>query len=476
MTALGRPRRVLLGAALALACTAGALLPLTEAASTPAHAADEACTPGVIGRVPGPPPVLTALDAEPGTLGYTGRGILVAIVDSGVDGTRPQLAAALAPGSTSLVDDGERPDGLGDPFGHGTAIAGIIAARAEAGSGVTGLAPDAEIVSIRVFSSTDEQAKKDGTGPTADRLAAGIREAGKLGAKIIVVAMSDDVDSEALRSATADAVSAGALIVASGGNRATTASAADSPRYPAAYPGTLSVTATTLTGIPTDDSIHGEHIDVAAPGQNVLTTATGAGDCTYAADAPSSSFSTAYAAGAAALIAEAHPDETPAEWIYRLQATAERPNPDARDDLIGWGRIRPAAAIALRPDSSTRGPASPFTDTSGAGITPPRTQIAPSSAPTANHVPAIIGGATVCGVIAIGALIAQVRRRSAAGTAGDDASAADANGTDTSGTGATGPAGAGAHSADGGGGSEDDADGERQEPIPPGALAGRREY
>lgn len=408
---LPRFPRLALGAGLAAAFALAPLTPLVPTTALTYASADEVCAPGIISRVQGPPPVLEAMDALPGTLPYTGKGVLVAVVDSGVDGTRPQLASAFASGSVSLVSDGERPDGLGDPFGHGTAVAGVIAARPENGSGVTGVAPDASLVSIRVFSSTDDQAMKNGTGPTADRLASGIAEASRLGAQIIVVAMSDDVDTPALRNASTDAVANGALVVASAGNRATTASTEDSPRYPAAYDGVLSVTATTLTGLPTNDSIHGAHIDIAAPGQQVLTTATGAGDCVYQTDAPSSSFATAYVAGVAALLAEAHPDEGPAGWAYRLKATADRPNPDASDDMIGWGRIRPAAALSLRPDSSTRGPASPFADTSSAVVKPAQTTIVRSQTDTQATTTIVIAAVAIGSLIAIIALAAQMKRR-----------------------------------------------------------------
>lgn len=428
--------RLGIGAALVAGFTLGALAPLSTApqpaAAVPAAdtSAPEACAPGAVARIPGPPPVLEALDATPGTLAYTGKGILVGVVDSGVDGTRPQLASAIAPGSTSLVTDGARPDGLGDPFGHGTAVAGVIAARPESGSGVTGIAPDANIVSIRVFSSDDDQAKKAGTGPDADRLAAGITRATDLGAQVIVVAMSDDVDSAALRAATENAYARGSLIVASAGNRGTTSVTTDSPRYPGAYPGALAVTAVTLSGRPTDDSIHGPHVDVAAPGQEVLTTATGAGDCVYSADAPSSSFSTAYTAGVAALLAEAYPEEGPEGWIYRLEATADRPNPDGRDDLIGWGRISPAAALGLRPDGSTRGPSSPFADTSGSAVTSPHTQIARSETAVPETAAAIVGAGVIAGVIIALALAAQLRRRRAVGASPQSESGDGAAGTD----------------------------------------------
>lgn len=400
-----------------------------------AFAADE-CAPGVMARLPGPPEAFAAMGLFPDVARPTGRGITVAVVDSGVDASRPQLAGAIAPGSTSLISDGERPDGLSDPHGHGTAVAGIIAARAEAGSGVVGIAPDAQIISLRVFRGDDEQSKKAGLGPDAVRIAGAIRTATDLGAKIIVLALSDDVDSPELRDAAAYALDHGALLVASGGNRATTTNTGDSPRYPAAYPGVLAVTAVNIDGEATDDSIHGSHIRVAAPAQHVLTTATGAGDCIYAPDAPSASFATAYAAGAAALVAEAHPEEGPTDWAYRLEATADRPNPDQRDDRIGWGVIRPAAAIALRPDPTTRGPENPFFAVSAPRLAPPTTQVTPhervGADPTALIAAAAIA-ASLGAILALGALLRRRRGHLAETSADDDAPDDDAPDAETSG-------------------------------------------
>ena len=223
-------------------------------------------------------------------------------------------------GGIDLVGDGERADGLSDPQGHGTAIAGQIAARMIPSSGVVGLAPDARLLSVRVFRGTDDESKRDGFAPTTARLAAGIRWAAEHDADIINVSLSEVAGSAELEAAVQAAHDAGSLVVASGGNRATAEDTSDGARYPAAYPGVLGVTATDASGTVTDDSIHGPQIDVSAPGQSVTTSATGAGDCVYATEAPSSSFATGYASGAAALVAAAHPSEGPDEWAYRLMA------------------------------------------------------------------------------------------------------------------------------------------------------------
>ena len=391
-----------LGGALAIA-------PLPVAQTSSAFAADE-CAPGL--SLPGPPQALAALGLDEGVRRPTGAGVTVAVVDSGVDGSRPQLSAALAPGSVSFVPDDQPGDGLTDLHGHGTAIAAVIAARPAADSGVVGVAPEARLLSFRVFRGDDDNLRKQGLGPDTARTAAGIRAGADAGAQVIVVALSNDTDEPALREATEYASAHGALVVTSAGNAATAAEgAAAGPVYPAAYPGALAVTAVDVDGVPTDDSFHGDHIDVAAPGQEVLTIATGANDCVYAQDAPASSFATAYAAGAVALLAEAFPEEGPEGWAYRLKATADRPNPDASDTMIGWGRIQPMLALNLRPDSSTRGPASPFERNDDAAIHAVPTRVAAGDPPP-DGTPIIIGvSAVTLALLATFAVLARLRRR-----------------------------------------------------------------
>ncbi|WP_448630252.1 S8 family serine peptidase [Cellulomonas soli] len=171
--------------------------------------------------------------------------------------------------------------------------------------------------------------------------------------------MSTTADDPRLRAAVVAATQAGALVVASAGNRTTTEDTSDSPRYPAAYPEVLAVTAVDTTGAPSDDAIHGAHVDIAAPGTNVLTTFHGAGDCLLDGTGVSTSFATAYVSAAAALVAQRFPQETPEQWRFRLVSSAARTDPDSRDDLMGWGIVRPDQALALVDDGSLPGPASP---------------------------------------------------------------------------------------------------------------------
>jgi membrane-anchored mycosin MYCP len=367
------------------------------------------------------PSALALLQAQKAWTRGTGAGVLVAVVDSGIDATNVHLRDAVV-GGIDLVRDGADAQGLSDVEGHGTAIAGQIAAREYAGSGVIGLAPAAQLLSVRVFRGTDDQSIEAGFGPTSARMAEGIRYAADAQAQIINVSMSDFASTPELEQAVAYAQSRGSLVVASAGNRVTAADKTDSPRYPAAYPGALAVSATDTRGLVTDDSIHGPHVEVVAPGAEVLTTATGAGDCLYAAEVPTTSFATGYASAAAALVAAAHPDETPAEWKYRLMATGVRNNPDARDDSAGWGIVQPFDAINLVSGATTRGPANPDVDNAGSGIERTTTVVQPDHSESPFTVTAeatmvvIIASLTLLGTIAV--IIVFRRRR--AGSGDDD--------------------------------------------------------
>lgn len=398
----------------ALTSASAPATPITSLVSTATQG--QACEPGTVVFSPEAPAALAQLGAEEVNRLATGKGIVVAIVDSGVDASNPHLAGVVI-GGVDLVGDGERSDGLTDTTGHGTAIAGQIAAQPVAGSGVVGLAPDARLLSVRVFRSDQQQDKDKGFGPDSRRLADGIHWAADNGADIINVSMSQTSNSDELRAAVEHAAAVGALVVASAGNRLSDTDAPDAARYPAAYEQALGVSAADASGRATDSSIHGPQVGVTAPGSNVLTAAAGGGDCVFAGDAPASSFATGYVSAAAALVAEAHPEDPPAGLAYRLMATALRADADRRDDVDGWGFIQPAAAIELLPDETTRGPVSPYFDTTESAERPPAAAVTPDHGASPFLLTreaalfATIGGASLLGVLGI--LIVLRRRKDA---------------------------------------------------------------
>jgi membrane-anchored mycosin MYCP len=209
---------------------------------------------------------------------------------------------------------------------------------------------------------------------------AGIRWATAAGADVISLSLSDPAGSPDLEAAVAEAVAQGIVVVASGGNRATAVDTTDGLRYPAAYPGVLAVAAADVSGRVTDASIHGSHIDVSAPGSFVVTTATTAGTCLFTAEEPSSSYATAYAAGAIALLVGAFPGASAELIEYRLMASASRADPDRRDDRAGWGFIQPFEALTMVPDAEVRGPAF-AADAPAPALRPAVAAVSPDSEP-----------------------------------------------------------------------------------------------
>lgn len=409
---MSRAARRSRAALLPVIALAAGMLAIPFAAPDEAHAADS-CAAEDAAYTTEVPAALALVDAAGANALATGDGVVVAIVDSGIDVGNPHLSGVQISG-VNLVGDGERADGLSDLTGHGTAIAGIIASQPVEGSGVVGLAPDVELMSVRVFRSDSDQDAEAGFGPSAQKIADGIRYAADHGADVINVSLSQESDSSELRAAVEHAAAAGALVVASAGNRMADEDASDTARYPAGYAQALGVTAADGAGRATDASVHGPQVDVAAPGQDVLTIAANGKDCLYAAEAPASSYATGYASAAAALVVETHPEDSPASIAYRLMATALRDDADARDDVNGWGFIQPAAAITLLPDRSTRGPVSPYFDTAGSTIAQPEVALDTDSSPSGflltreTAVFIALGAATLLGVLGI--LIVRRRR------------------------------------------------------------------
>lgn len=414
MTRSRAVRRLLLAGVVAAVAVPGAAS--GALARVPAATSGGECTQEQVQYVDQAPPALARLAADRAWAAATGRGVTVAVVDSGVDTGNAHLTAAVVPG-VDLVGVAGEPTGRTDTAGHGTAVAGQIAARPHPGSGVVGLAPEATILPVRVYYSDDDRGREQGVAPDATRMAAGIDAAVAGGAQVVNVSMSTPNDTPALEDAVRRATAAGSLVVASAGNRSTSSDEADGPRYPAAYDGVLAVTAVDVDDQPSADAIHGAHVDVAAPGTNVLTTYHAAGDCMLSGEGASTSFATAYVSAAAALLAERFPEESPAQWAHRLEVTAARAQPAARDDLVGWGVVRPDEALAFVDDGTALGPPSPVHTVAAGEAAEVRTvDVSPREDPLAGaRASAVWWGIGGVGVLALAALVARVAGRRSRG-------------------------------------------------------------
>ena len=336
---------VLVAAPLAVLGTAG-----------PASAAQ--CQVGTTQYFPGLSPTLVKLGVPQAWTLAKGRGVKVAVVDSGVNTDNAHFPQGVVLPGTSLVP-GDTSAGATDLTGHGTAVAGIIAARGLKGSGMIGVAPEAQILPVRVFSRTGQDAQPGDLALSGAGIAAGIRWAVENGADVINVSLSAPTTNTAvpeIESALALAARRDVVVVASSGD--TTGQDTTEKRYPAAGRGVIGVAATNVDGVVDDFSVHGESVDVSAPGASVLVTFHGNGDC-LSGEQALTSWAAPYVAGLAAQLRERFPDESAEQIAYRITSTAERPVAGQRDDERGWGLIRPYEALSTTLDERRAGPAAP---------------------------------------------------------------------------------------------------------------------
>jgi len=292
--------------------------------------------------------------------------VKVAIIDSGVDASHPDLAGKIA-GGRSFVGGDWRVDDVG----HGTFVAGEIAANLDQ-QGIVGLAyPAAKLLIAKVVRS-------DGEIPVAAEAAA-IRWAADAGARVINLSLgaprdplNPNVDSFSQQEADAVAYAyqKGAVLVAAVGN------GDEAPRtpwpyasYPAALPHVIGVSALTRTGsVPSFSNRDRVYNDLAAPGQDILSTfprqlssVAGCVDVGYSDCGPDeyrhargTSFAAPQVAAAAAMLISLDPELQPDQVSFLLERSADDVNagsgcsicPLGRDAFSGWGRLDIAKALA----------------------------------------------------------------------------------------------------------------------------------
>jgi hypothetical protein len=213
--------------------------------------------------------------------------------------------------------------------GHGSHVAGIIAAAANNGIGGSGVAPHARILPIRVLN----QAGEGTTGPVAS----GVRYAADNGAKVINLSLGGTSDSSNLTEAIQYATDKGALVVAAAGNGGPN----DVPKWPAALDLTIAVTAVDPANKATIFDQRGDYIDISAPGTEIVSTAKG----DYFTES-GTSMAAGFVAGAAALLFAAEPRVTNAQVRDILLRTATDIGEPGRDVTFGFGLINMVAALA----------------------------------------------------------------------------------------------------------------------------------
>ncbi|MFD0358175.1 type VII secretion-associated serine protease mycosin [Streptomyces sp. NPDC127110] len=296
---------------------------------------------------------LLALRAEEAWGTTQGDGVTVAVLDTGVDATHPDLSGQVLDG-TDLVGMGA---GRGDRAWarHGTAMASIIAGRGhgpDRSQGVLGIAPHAKILPVRVILEEGDPGRNKARDSKSGALAEGIRWAADHGADVINLSLGDDSDSAHHEAAEDEAVQyalgKGVVVVASAGNGG---ERGDHTSYPAAYPGVIAVAAVDRQGRKAPFSTRHWYATVSAPGVDVVIADP---DRSYY-EGWGTSAAAAFVSGAVALVKAAHPGLSPAQVKKLLEDTAAERPAGGRDDGRGHGTVDPVAALqagaALRPEA-----------------------------------------------------------------------------------------------------------------------------
>jgi subtilisin family serine protease len=311
-----------------------------------------------------------------------GLGIVVAVIDSGVDASNPDLSGRVIDGvdyrdgfsyldyTNGLIDNcvsytdasySGKPVhadfGKYDPNGHGTHVAGIISSN---GIGIKSVAPQSMIMPVRVLSDK-------GTGDMSD-VACGVIYAANNGAHVINMSLGSDEDSPALRAAVAYAITKDVVVVAASGNDGTTGV----PLYPAALPDVIAVGAiSNNSGQPIASfSNRGDYVDVVAPGVGIWSTcsatpftwtvgtrtssnacSTTDGDSLYES-LSGTSMATPFVAGLAALILSVDQDLRFSDVASIITTSAIDKGAAGFDPIYGFGLINAPAAIQKAQEAS----------------------------------------------------------------------------------------------------------------------------
>lgn len=278
---------------------------------------------------------LEAMQAEKMWKVSTGKGIKVAVVDSGINDSTPSLRGQVLSGKDVTKEPG---DVNTDTNGHGTTMAELIAGTGK-GGGIKGLAPGAKIIPIRAAITAPGEELDWSKDAATDKA---IRAAANSDAQIINLSLGSEYFSPGDQEALKYAVSKGKLVFAAAGNDG---DGKNKKSYPASHDEAVAVAALNESASAAKFSQHGEYVDLAAPGQNLPGWCKGQFD-RYCTGQQGTSHATALASASAALIWSKHRDWTANQVLRVMMETAGKPKdgkvPSTR---IGYGAIRPRAVL-----------------------------------------------------------------------------------------------------------------------------------
>lgn len=263
-----------------------------------------------------------------------GRGVIVAVVDSGVDTSHPDLRDNLLPGF-NFGDNNANPQ---DQYGHGTRVAGVVAAVRGNALGGSGLAPSVKVLPIKI--------NPQGSGTfTSAAVAESIAYASQQGARVINLSIEIDNDTETVKRAIDQAVAAGAVVVASAGNNGTDVA------FPATLPNVIAVSSSTADDGMAAHSRNGPEVAIAAPGEGIRSTKLGGGFDEVGANG--TSFAAPMVSAAIAGLIEVEPRFVKRDLLVeRLNATGQPLTGETRYKRLDAGRLLLDPLAELQPKSA----------------------------------------------------------------------------------------------------------------------------
>jgi len=278
-------------------------------------------------------PAISLVGSQEANVSARGGGIIIAVIDTGIDATHPLLSGRIAPGGYNFIDNTtDTSDGGAGLFaGHGTMVSGIVLR----------IAPEAQILPLRVLDS-------DGS-TTTFRLSRAIFHAIDAGAHVINISLGTLADPSLLADAITEAHSSGIIVVAAAGND----DAQSPPRSPASLSssGVVAVAATDNQLIKAHFSNYGSWVSISAPGVSIHGPFPGAA---YS-EATGTSFAAPLVSGTAALVLSSCPgidSETARQILISTAQPIDDLNPSF-PEMLGTGLIDCAAAVGLAMNSET---------------------------------------------------------------------------------------------------------------------------
>lgn len=274
-----------------------------------------------------------------------GAGVLVGVLDTGADGSVPDLTGSVTTGPdyTAGVD----PAGYSPPRLHGTYISSLIAAHGSGpgdSAGAIGVAPRARILSVRVILDDGEPGMSvfDSNPRYENSVAEGIDYAVNHGVRVINMSLGSADPTRELRSAIGYAVGHGVVVVASAGNSGSSGGGYTPYDYPASFTGVIAVAAVNSSGGRASFSDRNASVVISAPGVNVVAAGPGGEYLSGSGTSPAA----ALVSGVVALIRSRYPGLSPALVEQALVTTTTHRPAGGYNTSVGFGEVDAAAALS----------------------------------------------------------------------------------------------------------------------------------